>query len=113
MTVPGQGQTVFWFARELGSMEMLHSAQLDPGHPKHAYATFTIGVVDSGGQPGPGRDQLPPPKQRVPRFALPWALGEASLRRRLRELFRRVVAGGWAASTCGPARRAAGVTVSR
>lgn len=29
-------------------MEMLRSDQLDPAHPRHMHATFTIGVVDTG-----------------------------------------------------------------
>ena len=43
-----QGKTAFWFARELGGMEMLRSDSLDPAYPKHMHATFTIGVVDTG-----------------------------------------------------------------
>lgn len=46
--MPQQGQTAFWFARELGGMEMLRSRSLDPAHPKHIHATFAIGVVDIG-----------------------------------------------------------------
>lgn len=46
--MPRQGQTAFWFARELGGMEMLRSDQLDPAYPRHMHTTFTIGVVDMG-----------------------------------------------------------------
>lgn len=46
--MPGQGQTAFWFARELGGMEMLRSDRLDPAYPRHMHATFTVGVVDTG-----------------------------------------------------------------
>lgn len=40
--------TKIWRVLELGGMEMLHSTDTDPAHPRHMHATFTIGVVDQG-----------------------------------------------------------------
>lgn len=40
--------TKFWRVQELGGMEMLHSTDTDPAHPKHMHTTFTIGVVNHG-----------------------------------------------------------------
>ena len=43
-----QDKTKFWRVHELDSMEMLHSTDTDPAHPRHMHVTFTIGVVDHG-----------------------------------------------------------------